>query len=121
MGPRRAGRRFSLGDPMSPTQIAAGRMRNSVDRRMLARPSGRLGKGPQVWSSSVVTSVALLIIAMSCVVGASVTSWHYWQEERRAQQREQENRNQRFLEYWKQEVGKAHNKPTSGRDQLAQK
>lgn len=55
---------------------------------------------------SVARSVALVVIALSCLVGVTFMSWHYWQEEQRAKQHEQDQQRQRFLNYWEREAGK---------------
>lgn len=60
----------------------------------------KLNREPETGLLSAVTAIAWIVIALSCLIGASFTSWHYWQEEHRAQQRELDQQRQRFLDHW---------------------
>lgn len=52
-------------------------------------------------------SAALMLMAAAAVVGAAFTSWHYWQEESRAGQREIVQQRQLAVKYWESQAGKS--------------
>lgn len=49
---------------------------------------------------------ATVVIALCCLVGTAFISWHYWNEESRATQQEENQRRQR-LHYWEREAAKS--------------
>ena len=71
--------------------------RPSVDPNRQGRSRGR-GNQNAAWLHAALT-LAMVVIALATVVGSGFTSWHYWQEEKRVEQRERQHVRER-LEEW---------------------
>ena len=65
-----------------------------------------INPGPKSWTAPI-TAVAMVIIALATLVGGGVTTWHYWNVEKRAALAEQETARQRQMDGWQGEVQRA--------------
>jgi hypothetical protein len=60
--------------------------------------------------SSPTTALAMVIIALATLLGGGMTTWHYWNVEKRAAQSEHQAAMQRSMEWWKGEIQRAKSK-----------
>jgi hypothetical protein len=65
-----------------------------------------INQGSKGWSAPT-SSLAMVLIAAATLVGGGMTTWHYWNEEKRAAQAEQQTANQRVMDWWKTEMQRA--------------
>jgi hypothetical protein len=68
-----------------------------------------LNQGPKSWASPT-TALAMVVIALATLVGGAMTTWHYWNVEKRAAQGEYQAAMQRQMEWWKGEIQRAESK-----------
>jgi hypothetical protein len=68
-----------------------------------------LNQESKSWSSPT-TALALVIIALATLVAGAMTTWHYWNVEKRAAQGEHQAAMQRRMEWWKGEIQMAESK-----------
>ncbi len=74
-----------------------------------------INPGPKSWTAPT-TAVAMVIIALATLVGGGMTTWHYWNVEKRAAQAEQQTAWQGQMDWWKGEMQRAE----AGRQQHRQ-
>ncbi|SRR5216683_78502 len=74
-----------------------------------------INPGPRSWTAPT-TALAMVIIALATLVGGGITTWHYWNEEKRVAQAEQQTAWQRQMDWWKGEMQRAE----AGRQQHRQ-
>jgi hypothetical protein len=63
-------------------------------------------QGSKGWTVPTM-ALAMVTIALATLVAGGITTWHYWNEEKRAAQGEQQAARQRYLDWWKGEMQRA--------------